>query len=133
MTTIPELLDAVKAAKGIESDYALAKALNLKKQQISTYYKRKVIPSEYACLEIAKALKISYEEVSAIVQIDAEKDEERRNAWRDYYKSIGGIAASIALLFFLAVNLIVTPTPANASEHELSKPNSLYYVNFSRK
>jgi len=46
MKTIPELLDAVKAAKGIESDYALAKVLDLTKQQISTYYKRKVIPSE---------------------------------------------------------------------------------------
>lgn len=35
MENVKTLLDAVKAAKGIESDYALAKALDLSKQHVS--------------------------------------------------------------------------------------------------
>jgi len=114
METIKSLLDAIKKAKNIESDYALAKALNLPKQRISDYYKGKTFPDNDACLEIARALNLDLEEVITIVQIESAKDETRREKWREYYKSIGGYAASIAL-FFLAVTFIVTPTPAEAS------------------
>ena len=122
METIRTLLDAAKAATNTDSDYGLAKALKLTKQQVSEYYKGKVIPSEFACLQIAKTLGRNYEEVQAIVRIEAEKDESRRQAWRDYYKSIGGLAASIMLMFFFAVTLIVTPTPAEASNSKVSDP-----------
>jgi hypothetical protein len=99
--TIKTLLDEVKNTKGVTSDYALAKILNLPKQRISDYYNKtgSKIPDEYACLQIAIALKRSYEEISVIVRIEAEKDEKRRQTWKNYYKSIGGYAASIA--FFL--------------------------------
>ncbi len=114
MKTIKDLLEAVKATKGISTKYALAKALNLPTQRISDYYNGKTYPDNDACLEIARALNIDLEEVITIVQIESAKDETRREKWREYYKSIGGYAASIAL-FFLAVTFIVTPTPAEAS------------------
>lgn len=114
METIKSLLDAVKKAKAIESDYALAKALNIPKQRISGYYNGKEAPNEYVCLQIAEALGRNLEEIIILVQMETAKDEKRREKWREYYKSIGGYAASIALLF-LTVNLIVTSTPAEAS------------------
>lgn len=77
MKTIKELLNAAKAAKGVDSDYALAKALNLPTQRISDYSKGTRTPDEFACLQIAQALGRSYEEISAIVRIEAEKDESR--------------------------------------------------------
>lgn len=103
METIKSLLDRAKEATGVTTEYALAKALGLTKQQVSEYYKGRVIPSEYACLQIAKAIGRAYEEVQAIVRIEAEKDEARRETWRQYYKSIGGIAAGflICLLTFV--------------------------------
>lgn len=121
METVRELLDAAKAAKKVESDYALAKALQINKARISAYYAGKEAPNEFACLKIAEAIGRSYEEVSAIVRIEAEKDENRRNVWKDYLKRIGGMAASIALLLFLSVTLIVTSTPAEASNGKGSK------------
>lgn len=128
METIRTLLDAVKAKTPSQTDSALADALGVRRQRIYDYYKGIRTPDNYICKCISDLLERPLPEVIAIVELDAEKEEKRKAAWRDYYKSIGGIAESIALLFFLAVNLIVTPTPANASEREISKPNALYYV-----
>jgi len=121
METIKTLLDQAKAQKSVSTDYALAKSLHVPTQRISDYYKGTRTPDEFACLQIAKAIGKSYEEVSAIVRIEAEKDESRRQAWRDYYKSIGGYAASVMLMFFFTVTLIVTPTPAEASNSKVSQ------------
>jgi len=126
MKTIKELLDETKAAKGIETDYALAKALDLHSGLISDYYSGKRSPNEYACLRIAEALARPLDEILAAVRIEAEKDDTRREAWRKYYKSIGGIAASFAVLFLLSVTLIVTSTPANASNG--TECNPAYFV-----
>lgn len=115
METIKSLLDQAKAAKGVESEYALAKALELTKQQVSEYYKGKVIPSEFACLQIAKALGRNYEEIQAIVRIEAEKDEKRRDAWKEFYKKLGGIAAGFILAILVAVTNFLTVSPAEAA------------------
>lgn len=120
METIKSLLDAAKEAEGVETEYALAKTLGLTKQQVSDYYKGRVVASEFACLQIAKALKRDYEEIQTIVRIEAEKDETRRQVWKDNLKKLGGYAAGIMLMFFLTVTLIVTPTPAEASNGKVS-------------
>ena len=133
MSNIRELLDAVKKAKGVETDYALAKVLTLPKQRISDYYKGKTAPDQFACLKIAESLNKPLAEIITAVEIDAEKDESRREAWRKYYKSIGGIAASFVLALFFAVTLIVTPTPAEASIGGIGQSHDLYYVNYARR
>ena len=115
MTKVIELLNAVKMIKGVESDYALAKELDLPRGHICQYYQGKRTPNEYACMQIAKALNRSIDEVMAPIRIEAEKDEKRRQKWREYYKSIGGYAAGLLLGFFALVTLIVTPTPAEAA------------------
>jgi hypothetical protein len=93
MENVKKLLDAVKQRKGIESDYALAKFLELPRPRIHDYYKGKAAPDDFACLQIAQALGKPLAEVVAAVRMDAEKDEKRRSAWERYYKGIGGIAA----------------------------------------
>ena len=123
MKTTTELLNAVKAKNGITTDYALAKALDLPRARVCNFYKGTRSPNEHACLQIAKALGMRYEEVSAIVRIEAESDEKKRADWKDYYKSIGGIAASVALMVFTSCILIVTPTPAEASTLQALNPH----------
>ena len=117
MENVKTLLDAVKAAKGIESDYALAKALDLSKQHVSAMYKGTEIPNEYDCLLISKALDKPLADVLAVVKIVTEKNEKRRAAWVEYYKSIGGIAAAWAVALFVSVTLTVT-TPAEAAQNQ---------------
>ena len=108
MGNIKKLLDEAKQKLKIESDYALAKALNLPKQRISEYYKGINAPNKHACLKIAEALNMELGEVISQVELDAEKDEKKREDWRRYYKSIGGFAASFMLIVFAIVTFIVT-------------------------
>lgn len=113
MTKVIELLEAVKAAKNVQTDYALAKVLDLPTQRISDYMKGERAPDEFACLQIAKALGESYEVITALVKMETEKDEGRRNAWREYYKSIGGIAASVLCALAVVVTMVFS-FPQNA-------------------
>lgn len=95
MENITKLLDEVKAVKGVESKYALAKVLDLPTQRISEYYKGQRAPDEFACLKIAEALGKPLNTIIATVRASTEKDASRREAWENYMKSLGGIAASI--------------------------------------
>ena len=88
MEFVKKLLDDVKKAKEIETDYVLAKELGINRARISAYYAGKEFPNEYACLRIAEVLNVSVDIILALVRIDAEKDEERRAAWVAYYKRI---------------------------------------------
>lgn len=97
MENIKKLLDEVKEKKGVESDYALAKSLDLPKQRVSDYYKGSRVPDEFACLKIAEALGKSLNTVIATVKASTEKDEKRREAWENYMKRLGGLAASVFL------------------------------------
>jgi hypothetical protein len=135
METAKSLLNDVKRLKNIESDYALAKILTLHRGLISDYYSGKRTPNEFACLQIAQALGKSYEEVSAIVRIEAEKDEKRRQIWRDYYRRIGGVAASIMLIVSLLVTLEVTfpeNVYAKSTTYQTSITNNTNYAFFTQ-
>lgn len=111
MENVKKLLDEVKRVSGIESDYALAKTLDLPKQRISEYYKGRTAPDAFACLRISEVLGKPLDDVITAVKLDTEKDEKRRSAWERHYKSIGGIAASFMLIVFTFVTLIVTYPP----------------------
>jgi len=136
MKSTKELLNEIKAAKGVETDYALAKSLDLHSGLISDYYSGKRSPNEYACLKIAEALGRPLDEIMASVRIEAEKDENRREAWRKYYKSIGGIAASFMLMVLMSVTFIVTSGDLQAKEsmtYQWSNNSNTNYAFFRRK
>lgn len=54
-----EWIDRVKNARGIESDYAAAKALGISKQAISTYRSRGSTLDENASITVARLLGIT--------------------------------------------------------------------------
>ena len=127
MENVKKLLDEVKKAKGITSDYALAKALNLPKMRISDYYKGKTAPDRCACKKIAASLNKPLDEVIATVEIDREKDEKRREEWRGYLKSIGGMAASFMLAVLTVVTFFVTyPSEALANQRVTAESSTDY-------
>lgn len=115
MENVKKLLDAAKAATGSETAYRLAKCLDLPQQRISDYYKGERVPDEFACLKIAKAVGMPLDAVIATVKAEAEKDEKRREEWRDYLKKLGGVAASLAMPFCAFVILEMTPGIAEAA------------------
>ena len=114
MENVRKLLDEVKAKKNLSSDNALASALGLRRQRISDFYKGERTPDNYVCKQIAEILQRPLAVVIATVEMDAEKDESRREVWRDYFKSISRQAAATALSLLFVI-LSSTPTPAEAA------------------
>jgi len=94
---ITELLDLTKSAAKIESDYALAKELGINRARVSAYYSGKEAPNEFACLKISEITGIPLNKVIATVKAESEKDDTRREAWENYMKRLGGLAASVLL------------------------------------
>lgn len=105
MENITKLLDETKAKIGVETDYALAKSLGLPRARICDYYKGTRAPDEFACLKIAEALGKPLDTVIATVKASSEKDEKRREAWENYMKRLGGLAASFVVVFMLSPQL----------------------------
>lgn len=116
MDNVRKLLDECKKKAGVESDYALAKTLELPSPRICDYYKGRRAPDEFACLRISEVLGKPLDVVITAVKLDTEKDEKRRLAWERHFRSIGQIAASFMLCAFAFVTLIVTE-PAQAQEN----------------
>lgn len=102
---IKELLDAVKNAKGISTDGELARCLEISKQAVSDYYNNKRAPDDFACLRISEITGLPLNNVIATVKAASEKDEKRREAWENYMKRLGGLAASITFGFGVLVTL----------------------------
>lgn len=118
MENVKKLLDAAKAATESGTDYKLAKSLGIPDQRISDYYKGRRVPDEFACLKIAEALEMPLAEVIALVKAEAEKDETRREAWRNYLKKLGGIAATVAALIFAPVIFNMSAGRAEAAQNQ---------------
>lgn len=110
-----ELLDRVKTENGLKSDGELARKLDVDKRRVSDYRKGDRIPDEYACLKIAEALRQPLDTIIAQVKACTEKDVKRREAWENYMKRLGGIAASFAAGVFLFVTLTVTSNQLEAA------------------
>lgn len=125
MQNIKKLLDAAKAATSAESDYRLAKNLGITQARVSAYYAGKETPNEFACLKIAEALDMPLAQVIATVKAEAEKDEKRREAWKDYLKKLGGIAASVFVPLCASVIFAMTAIPAHAANLLAFKPISI--------
>lgn len=105
------LLDEAKEKAKIPSDNALALMIGVKRQTISGYRKGRCTPDEYAKSKIADLTGRSLQEVIARIELENEPNEEKRRYWENFYKRLGGVAASIVG----AVTLIMTPYPADAA------------------
>lgn len=101
MENIKKLLNETKYATGVETDYALAKNLDLPRARICDYYKGNRAPDEFACLKIAEALGQPLDTIIARVKAATEKDQKRREAWENYMKRLGGLAASFFGVVFI--------------------------------
>lgn len=114
------VLDEIKQANGFETNAELARHLDIDVRRIGEYYKgREPMDDDYP--KISMACRYRVDELQVMVKLAKGKDEKSREVWAKYYKSIGGIAASVALLLFLSLTLIVTSTPAEASNGKVSE------------
>jgi hypothetical protein len=80
MTTI-EYLDAVKAAKGLTSDYQLAKLLGFPLSSVSSYRTGRRFFDDEAALTVAEVLGVNPLAVIAAANAERAKTEEQKARW----------------------------------------------------
>ena len=120
MSTTTELLDRLKAAQGISSDYALAKVLGITKQGISHYRTKSGQLDTAGVFRVAELLGMSHvETLAALAAIEAEraKDEQTRATWQARLKRLGGIAATVtAAALFLGAQMPTSDAPQQITQ-----------------
>ncbi|EGK72439.1 hypothetical protein METUNv1_01204 [Methyloversatilis universalis FAM5] len=115
MNTTQRLMQEAKSALGIESDYALAKALEMSRQAISHYRTGRSQLDVEGAFRIAEVLGKDPAAIIAAVEAERATKPEAREAWIQRLKQLGGVAASVVFVMFGAL-----PAPADAAgaQHE---------------
>ena len=94
-----KVIDEAKEKLGVESDYSLAKRLEIPNPRISEYRSGKARPDAYACARLAEILEMDPFELLAQVEAETEKNETRRTYWK---KVAERMAAGTVAVFFVA-------------------------------
>lgn len=109
-----EYLDEAKVVLGVDSDYALAKALKTTTQAVSNYRTGKTLMDDYHCIRVAQVLGIDPMEIIAAAQEEREKNEDKKAFWQDFRKARGTITGAV-LALTIAMGSALSPAPAHAS------------------
>lgn len=107
MKTTAEYLDAAKSKLEVSSDNQLAHRLDISRQAVSNYRHNERAFDNFTCMKIAEVTGVPLQTIIADMEMIREKDEKRRNAWENYMKSLGGLAASFIVVFMLSPQLKV--------------------------
>lgn len=86
--TTTDLLDAVKEAKEIPSDYALAKRLGLKPQTISNYRKLRTQMSDETAVALAAMIGRAPAPILAQLASERAKSPDVAKIWREAAKAL---------------------------------------------
>lgn len=125
MKTTNEFLDAVKVRHGLESDYALAKALGVGTSVIGNYRVGRSHLNNTMAAKVAELLALDPLEVIAAAEIErAEraKDEKAKGFWMRY-----------AAALLMVVGVSAPPSPAEASTAQPVQQSVLCQIKGRRK
>jgi plasmid maintenance system antidote protein VapI len=86
--TTTDLIDAVKEAKGIASDYAVAKQLGLKPQTISNYRHGRTQMSDETAVALAAMISRAPAPILAQLAAERSKSPEVAKIWREAAKAL---------------------------------------------
>lgn len=101
MSKAKELLLECKIKLGVKSDYKLAKAIEINPARVSAYMSGKEQPDTFAAVRMALILNRDPAEIIAEIEIEKEKNEKKRQFWRDFLQHAKQAArrGMLALLF----------------------------------
>lgn len=105
-----EYLEEALEKLGTISDAKKSELLKIHKTTLSGYRNDQRLMDDFACIMVAQTLNIDPMEIIAAVQMEREKNEERRDVWADFRKKIG----VLGLAGLIGAGTIATPSPAQA-------------------
>ncbi len=119
MYTVDTLLDTVKDRRGIKSDYALAKLLEITYHSLMNYRHGRSRPDDKTLTKLAELGEIDLADVDVLavqLQVDRSQSEESREMWRRIARRLQTGSAHAGFLAALGVSLLVGVAPrADAS------------------
>lgn len=113
MQTTSDFLDAVKAKRGLASDYALAKLLGITTSGVSAYRTKRTFLGDSQAIHVAELLEMDPAIILAAVHAERAKTEPEKAVWRHVFEKLGGLAAC-ALLGIALLTLPAQPAQAAA-------------------
>jgi hypothetical protein len=102
---ICELLELAKKNNDLESDYALHKLAEINKQQISAFRKGTEKPGAYEIFRLAILAGIDPVQCLADIKAETERNETKREFWRDFRQHAGKAAMIVLALSFTVSSL----------------------------
>ncbi|MBB5190668.1 hypothetical protein HNQ50_001390 [Silvimonas terrae] len=90
MMTTEFLLSAVKSKLCIDSDYRLAKALEINKNTVSAYRHRNINLGEHASTMVARLLNVPLHPIYVAMMVERAQNDASRFAWMQIYEMVGG-------------------------------------------
>ncbi len=123
MNKSAELMDALKAKIGVSSDYALAKKLGVNQARISAYRHGKEKPDFYICVKAGIFLNLDPARIAAEIELEKEKNEEKRGFWRDFLSHSTPVA--LVMLASLCITFLGNAQQANASTGAANEPTQI--------
>lgn len=116
MKTI-DYLDLTKKKLNIKSDYELSKLLSLTSAGLSQYRTGKRVMDDYTAAKIAEVLEIPAIQVIADANAEREKDEKKRNYWKELARQSHAVALVMSL--FLGGFMVSDSIDAKSPEYTL--------------
>jgi len=107
MKTTAEYLDEAKASLQVESDNQMAIRLDISRQAISQYRNGFRAFDNFTAMQIAKATGIPLDVIITDMEMQRETNEKRREAWGNYMKRLGGIAATVVISSLCVLSMVV--------------------------
>lgn len=97
MTKTMEYMESIRELTAKKSWYAVANLLETSEINISRIRKGTRHPSNEMCFRIAELLELEPSEVIAAIEMEASKDEEKKEFWKNHFFQHGRVAG-IAIL-----------------------------------
>jgi transcriptional regulator with XRE-family HTH domain len=91
-----DILIKIKCEKNLTSDGQLAKKIGCSRQDVSHWMNGRNLPSPYWTAKIADAADMTLEEVTALVQLEKEKNPEKREYWNRLLSGAAIVILSVA-------------------------------------
>ena len=130
-----DYLRAAKARTGKDSDYALAQALQVTRQQVSKWQRGIDVPAPLVAYRLAALLQL--DPAAVVADIEAERAEragktDQVQAWREFSEKLSATAAVLFLIFGVSISPDSQASIGNKSHPDIGEGQSVYYVKLLR-
>lgn len=128
MKKMSDYLDAYGAARGLTSDYQIAKDLCLTKQAVSLYRNNKGAFKLDIAWRISDATGIDFAEIiaaSEFLRAERAHDDERATLWR---RRLHTVSASLCTAFIGVFLFLASPGPAHAGALSADTNSGILYI-----